>query len=93
MNLSYDEFKKNTSHNERFINIGSGFEVEIKELAELIADIIGFQGTLNFDTSMPDGTPRKLLDSSRLKKFGWKPKYNLKDGLKETYQDFIKKGF
>ena len=93
MNMGYDDFKKNTSQNEGFLNIGSGNETTIKELAELIAEIVGFQGLLIFDTSMPDGTPRKLLDSSRLQKFGWKPKFNLRDGIEATYKDFKKKGF
>ena len=72
------------------INIGSGIELSIKELASNIAEIIGYKGELNFDTSKPDGTPRKLLDSSILRSLGWSPKIYLKDGLKKTYEDFRK---
>lgn len=71
------------------INIGSGFEVSIKELALLIKETVGFNGELNFDSSKPDGTPRKLLDSTRIQQMGWKAKTNLKDGLKLAYADFL----
>jgi len=72
------------------INIGSGEEVTIRQLAELICEIVGFKGKIIFDPSKPDGTPRKLLDISRLKQLGWRPQIKLKDGIRETYQWFIK---
>lgn len=72
------------------INIGTGEEVTIKELAEKIKNIIGFKGDLVFDENMPDGNPRKLLDSSLIKSFGWKPKINLETGLEVTYNWFLK---
>ena len=72
------------------INIGTGEEVTIKELAEKIKNIIGFKGDLVFDENMPDGNPRKLLDSSLIKSFGWKPKINLETGLEDTYNWFLK---
>lgn len=72
------------------VNIGSGTDITIKELAALIADITGFQGDILYDTSMPDGTPRKLLDSSKLFNMGWRPSINLRDGLIDTYHDYLK---
>ena len=80
-----------------FLNIGAGKDISIKDLALVIKDIIGFQGELKFDTSKPDGTPRKLLDVSRLDDAGWKPRYSLKEGIQKTYnwyldnQDIIRK--
>jgi GDP-L-fucose synthase len=70
------------------INIGFGQDFTIREIAEMIADVIGFRGELVFDTSKPDGTPRKLLDCSRLGTLGWKPFYSLRAGLERTCQDF-----
>lgn len=73
------------------INIGTGKDVTIKELALLIKDIIGFNGVLVFDTGKPDGTPRKLLDVSKLHKLGWKHKVELEEGIKLAYADFLNK--
>ena len=74
------------SYNENlFINAGSGEEVSIKELALFVKEVTGFTGELKFDTSKPDGTPRKLMDSSRLHALGWKSKIGLKEGLKKAY--------
>ncbi len=73
---------------ERPVNIGSGDEVTIAELAEVIADIVGWRGRLVFDTSKPEGTPRKLLDSGRLSALGWKPSIGLRTGLAQVYLDF-----
>jgi GDP-L-fucose synthase len=72
-----------------FINIGTGEEVTIKELALLVKDVIGFSGDIKFDTSKPDGTPRKLMDSTRLHDLGWKHSTSLKEGLKKTYPFFL----
>ena len=71
------------------INIGSGFDLTIRELAEMICKIIGFTGELNFDTSKPDGPPRKLLDISRLQSLGWQPKFILEDSIASTYSWFL----
>ena len=71
------------------VNVGAGKDISIKELAELIKDIVGFEGTLEFDTSKPDGTPRKLLDVSKLSDLGWDAKTSLEDGLRSTYQWYI----
>ena len=68
------------------LNIGSGTDITISELARLIQDVVGFQGELIFDTSKPDGTPRKLLDVTRIKKLGWAPNIDLKEGIKQTYE-------
>ena len=70
---------------EQFVNIGSGQEVSIKELAEMIKDIVGFEGALVFDISKPDGTPRKLMDSGKLMGMGYKVNITLKEGLKTVY--------
>ena len=90
MNLSRSLIDKHTSPMCSHINIGSGIELSIKELAINIAEVIGYKGKLSFDTSKPDGTPRKLLDSSILRSLGWSAKVGLKDGLEKTYEDFRK---
>ena len=71
------------------INIGYGEDVTIRELAETVCDIIGFEGSLVFDTSKPDGTPRKLMDSSRLFSLGWKPRIPLREGIADAYAWFL----
>lgn len=72
------------------VNIGMGEDVTIAELATLIGQVVGYQGELVFDTSKPDGTPRKLMDISRLKSLGWSPKTGLEEGLQKAYADFLK---
>lgn len=72
-----------------FVNIGTGEEVSIKQLALLVKEVVGFEGEIKFDTSKPDGTPRKLMDSSRLHNMGWKHSTTLKEGLKKTYPLFL----
>jgi GDP-L-fucose synthase len=72
-------------------NVGCGEDLTIRELAELVAQVVGFQGKLTFDSSKPDGTPRKLLDVSRLIEFGWAPRVALREGLVLAYRDFLKK--
>jgi GDP-L-fucose synthase len=67
------------------VNIGTGSDVTIRELAEMIMEIVGYQGSIRFDTSKPDGTPRKLLDVSRMAKLGWSAKTQLRDGIRRTY--------
>ncbi|RZC73779.1 hypothetical protein C5167_049259, partial [Papaver somniferum] len=71
------------------INVGSGQEVTIKELAELVKEVVGFEGELVWDATKPDGTPRKLMDSSKLADLGWVPKVSLKDGLVDTYKWYV----
>ena len=74
---------------ESHLNVGSGQEVTIADFAKLIAEVVDYEGKLVFDTSRPDGTPRKLLDSSKLIEMGWRPRTSLRDGLAETYAEFI----
>ena len=73
---------------EPIVNLGWGEDVTIRELAEMVAATAGFTGRLVFDSSKPDGTPRKLLDTTRLTSLGWRPKIQLKDGIEQTYQWF-----
>jgi GDP-L-fucose synthase len=79
-----DLYEKGVSH----INIGSGKDLTINELAEMIADVIGFKGKIVHDESKPDGTPRKLMDVSRINNLGWKYKTELREGLVKTYKWF-----
>ena len=72
-----------------WVNIGCGADITIREVATLIKKVTGFPGELRFDTSKPDGTPRKLMDSSRINALGWKPRIGLEDGLSEAYRDFL----
>ena len=71
------------------INVGTGTDCSIRELAETIAKVVGFSGRIEFDTTKPDGTPRKLLDVSRINAMGWKAKIPLYEGLHSTYQWFL----
>ena len=73
------------------INIGTGTDITIKDVAQIVKEVVGFCGEIVFNTKMPDGTKRKLLDISKLEKLGWKPVIPLIDGLKETYEWFLKK--
>ena len=78
------------NYNEKqFVNVGYGSDVTIKELAETVAKVVGFDGGMKYDSSKPNGTPRKLMDSSRLFSAGWKPKTNLEEGIRLAYQDFL----
>ncbi len=70
------------------VNIGCGEDVTIRELAETVCDVLGFEGTLEFDTSKPDGTPRKLLDISKIKSLGWTPRIPLREGIADAYRWF-----
>ena len=71
------------------INVGYGSDVTIKELAQVIGQTVGYTGNTVFDSSKPDGTPKKLMDSSRLKSLGWQSKVSLEAGLKFAYADFL----
>ena len=71
------------------INVGSGEDISIRELAELVCDVVGFRGELKWDRSKPDGTPRKLLDISRIKNLGWAPTVGLRDGIARVYEWFL----
>lgn len=79
----------NTYSGNETVNLGTGKELSIRELAELVKKVVGFKGDISFDTTKPDGTPRKLLDVSKLEKLGWKYKTELEDGIKLAYEDFL----
>jgi GDP-L-fucose synthase len=76
---------------EQFINVGSGSEISIKDLAETVGRIIGFEGRITWDASKPDGTPRKLMDSSHLFALGWHPRISLEEGIRLAYKDFCQR--
>ena len=89
MNLDKDIIDQHTQLMTSHINVGSGNDITIRELAEEIAQTVGYSGEIVFDTSKPDGAPRKLMDSSRINSLGWQPQVSLKDGLLRAYQDFV----
>ncbi len=73
-----------------FVNVGAGSDLSIKDLSEMIREVIGFEGTVEWDQTRPDGTPRKLLDISRIKALGWQPTTSLEDGIRATYEWYLK---
>lgn len=83
-------FLMNHYSGDETVNVGTGKELTIRELAELVARVIGFQGKIEWDPSRPDGTPRKLLDVSKLRKMGWSYSTELEDGIRMAYEDFLK---
>jgi GDP-L-fucose synthase len=89
MNLDKSVYDQHTSPMQAHVNVGSGREVSIGELAKLVADAVGFEGEIVFDASKPDGPPRKLMDSERLNSLGWNPNIDLEKGLSETYKIFL----
>lgn len=89
MELDAETFKANTQPMLSHINVGTGIDCTIRELAETVAKVIGFQGRLEFDATKPDGTPRKLMDVSRLGDLGWKASISLEDGLRDAYQWYL----
>ncbi len=88
MNLDKAVYDRHTQPMLSHINVGCGNDITIKELAEAIGKAVGYQGEITFDPSKPDGTPRKLMDSSRLNALGWQAKVSLEDGLRLAYRDF-----
>jgi GDP-L-fucose synthase len=82
-------FLMQTYNSKAIINVGAGEDITIRDLSELIAEIVGFKGTIVFDSSRPDGTPRKLLDISRIRALGWKPHWELRDGIEATYRWYL----
>jgi GDP-L-fucose synthase len=78
-----------TYEGEEHLNVGAGRDISIRELAALIADVVGWQGDFAFNTSMPDGTPQKLLDVTRLSAMGWTPRIGLREGIEDTYRWFL----
>lgn len=89
MNLSQDAYAQHTSPMLSHINVGYGRDVSIAQVAQTIAQVVGYNGSFTFDASKPDGTPRKLMDSTRIQCLGWQPKVDLEQGLSLAYQDFL----
>ena len=81
-------FLMETYDEKQFVNVGTGEDISIKDLALLIREIVGFKGELTFDSSKPDGTPRKLMDVSRIHSLGWKHKINLREGIQSVYKSY-----
>ncbi len=90
MNIDKNIYDSHTSPMCNHINVGSGEDLTIKELSQIIKEVVDYQGYIDFDTSKPDGTPRKFLYSKLLNNLGWHNKISLRDGLLRTYRDFIK---
>jgi GDP-L-fucose synthase len=89
MGLDLDTYRANTEPMLSHINVGVGEDITIRELAETTGEVVGFQGEIRFDTSKPDGAPRKLMDVSRLSALGWEAKTDLRAGLKQSYDWFL----
>ena len=89
MNLSKETYGQFTKPMQSHINVGSGIDITISELANEIATTVGFEGGIKFDVNKPDGSPRKLMDSRRLNDLGWAPKMSLSAGLSQTYKSFV----
>jgi len=89
MELSFEAYSRITQPMLSHINIGTGEDLSIRDLATMIRDIVGYQGRISFDTSKPDGTPRKLMDVGRLHSLGWRAKIGLREGLALAYADFL----
>jgi len=90
MNLDRSIYEANTSPMLSHINVGYGEDVSILEIAHLVKNVVGFQGNITLDSTKPDGTPRKLMDVTKLQRMGWQAKINLKQGLQITYAEYVK---
>lgn len=84
-------FLMNNYNEKQFVNVGTGEDITIKNLAEIIKKIVGYKGNITFDTTKPDGTPRKLMDVSRIHALGWKHKIGLRDGIQSAYEAYLNK--
>ncbi|CAN8139468.1 GDP-L-fucose synthase [uncultured Thiomicrorhabdus sp.] len=89
MNLEREIYQRETQTMLSHINVGTGIDCTIKELTETVAKVVGYQGEIHWDTTKPDGAPRKLMDVSRLERLGWKAQISLEEGLTQTYQWFL----
>ena len=89
MELDKKKYQSNTKPMLSHINIGTGKDVTIKELAQTIKEVVGFNGKVSFDNAKPDGTPRKLIDVSRLSNMGWNYSVDLAEGLAKTYEWYL----
>jgi GDP-L-fucose synthase len=90
MNLDQETYNVSTTPMQSHVNVGSGEDITIKELALTIAKVIGYEGSIEFDPTKPDGTPRKLMDSTRINNLGWQASVSLEEGLRRAYSDFFK---
>ena len=90
MNLDKETYQEHTEPMLSHINVGVGHDLSIAELAKIIGKVVGYKGEIEFDSTKPDGSPRKLMDSTRLNRLGWHAKVKLEDGLSFAYQDFLK---
>jgi GDP-L-fucose synthase len=88
MSLEQERYAQHTAPMLSHINVGTGEDVTIREVAEIIRDAVGFRGGIEYDTSKPDGTPRKLMNTAKLSALGWKPAIRLDDGIRDTYESF-----
>jgi GDP-L-fucose synthase len=89
MNLDNEAYQKYTQPMLSHINVGTGKDITIKQLAEIISKVTGYRGQIEFDTTKPDGSKRKLMDSTRLNNLGWQPKTELEQGLKQAYNEYL----
>ena len=89
MNLSTELYAQNTSPMQSHINVGSGTDVTITQLAQLIQEVVGYKGSIDYDLTKPDGAPRKWMDSQKLQRLGWQPNYSLSQGIRAAYDDFL----
>jgi GDP-L-fucose synthase len=89
MQLDADSYVRINWPSYAHLNVGTGSDISIRELAETLREIIGFQGTIDWDSTKPDGTPRKLLNTTRIRSLGWHPKITLRDGLRQTVDWFV----
>ena len=89
MQLDKAAYDANTQPRLSHINIGTGEDITVAELARLVGKVVGFAGRIDYDPSKPDGAPRKLLDAGRIRALGWRPRVGLEDGLALAYKDFL----
>ena len=89
MDLPFERYQKVASPRLSHINVGSGVDCSIAELVSTIGEVTGFQGKIEYDTSKPDGAPRKLMDNSKLRSLGWEPRYTLREGLEDAYRWYV----
>ena len=89
MNLPVEEYRAVTDPRLTHINVGSGVDCSIAELVSTIGEVTGYQGKIEYDTSKPDGAPRKLMDNSKLRSLGWEPRYTLREGLEDAYRWYV----
>ncbi|AKM30417.1 GDP-fucose synthetase [Pandoraea faecigallinarum] len=93
MNLDRATYGLHTSPMQSHLNVGCGDDITIAALAQAVSDVVGYRGEIVYDTSKPDGTPRKLMDSTRLTSLGWRPNVSLTDGLRLAYDDFVRHAY